>query len=59
MEARARGCRVEFGELHYAFEHLIRPHVDQELANSVLQDGWLPEVLAAPDAPLPPPQVKE
>ena len=57
-EARARGCRVEFGELNYAFQHLIRPHVDQELAKAVLQDGWLPDVLAEPNLP-PPPQTKE
>jgi hypothetical protein len=54
-EARARGCRMEFGELNYAFQHLIRPHVDQELAKSVLQEGWLPDVLAQPDVPPPPP----
>ena len=58
-EGRARGCRVEFGELHFAFEHLIRPHVDQALAKAVLQDGWLPDVLAEPDVPPSPPQTKE
>ena len=58
-EARARGCRVEFGELNYAFQHLIRPHIDQELAKSVLQDGWLPDVLAEPDVPPLPPQTKQ
>jgi hypothetical protein len=56
-EGRARGCRVEFGELHFAFEHLIRPHVDQALAKVVLQDGWLPDVLAEPDFPPPAPQI--
>jgi hypothetical protein len=56
-EARARGCRVEFGEVNFAFQQTIRPHVDQELAKAVLQTGWLPDVLAEPDVPPPPPQI--
>ena len=55
-EGRARGCRVEFGELNFAFQHLIKPHMDQQLAKAVLQDGWLPDVLAEPDVPPEPPQ---
>jgi hypothetical protein len=58
-EGRARGCRIEFGELNFAFQHLIKPHMDQELAKAVLQDGWLPDVLAEPDAPPEPPKIKE
>ena len=58
-EGRARGCRIEFGELNFAFQHLIKPHVDQQLAKAVLQDGWLPDVLAEPDVPPEPPEVKE
>jgi hypothetical protein len=54
-EARARGCRAEFGELNFAFKSLIRPHMDQELEKTVLQEGWLPDVLAEPDVPPPPP----
>jgi hypothetical protein len=46
-----RGCRIEFGELNFAFQHLIKPHMDQQLAKAVLQDGWLPDVLAEPGAP--------
>jgi Putative metallopeptidase len=57
-EGRARGCRIEFGELNFAFQHLIKPHMDQQLAKAVLQDGWLPDVLAEPDAP-PEPPLKE
>jgi hypothetical protein len=53
-EARARGCRIEFGELNFAFKNLIRPHMDQELAKTVLQEGWLPDVLAEPHLPPPP-----
>src|SRR4029077_7435609 len=58
-EGRARGCRIEFGELNFAFQHLIKPHMDQQLAKAVLQDGWLPDVLAEPDAPPEPPKIKE
>ena len=54
-QGRARGCRIEFGELNFAFQHLIKPHMDQQLAKAVLQDGWLPDVLAEPDAPSEPP----
>jgi hypothetical protein len=31
--------------------------MDQELAKAVLQTGWLPDVLAEPDLPPPPPQI--
>ena len=54
-EARSRGCRVEFGELNFAFRQLVEPHVDQELARAVLQQGWLPAAAARPDPPPPPP----
>jgi hypothetical protein len=54
-QARARGCRVEFGELNFAFKNLIRPHMDHQLEKAVLQEGWLPDVLAEPDVPPPPP----
>src|SRR5262252_5113275 len=56
-EARSRGCRVEFGELNFAFRQLIEPHVDQELAKAALQQGWLPLVEARPDPPPPPPHM--
>ena len=41
--------------LNFAFKSLIRPHMDQELEKTVLQEGWLPDVLAEPDVPPPPP----
>ncbi len=56
-EARSRGCRVEFGELNFAFRQLVEPHVDQELARAVLQEGWLPAAAARPDPPPPPPHM--
>jgi hypothetical protein len=58
-EARARACRVEFGELNFAFKQLIRPHMDPELEKTILQEGWLPDVLAEPDVPPPPPEAKQ
>jgi hypothetical protein len=56
-EARSRGCRVEFGELNFAFRQLIQPHVDLELARAVLQQSWLPTAEARPDPPPPPPHM--
>ncbi len=50
-EGRARGCRIEFGELNFAFQHLIKPYIDEQLANAVLR----PDILAEPDAPPEPP----
>jgi hypothetical protein len=55
---RAGGCRVEYGEVDFAFKQLIRPNIDQALANVVQQKNWLPtESLARPDPPPPPPQL--
>jgi hypothetical protein len=52
-ETRARGCKVEYGELNFAFQQLIRPNIDQQLAKRVMQSNWLPPVTSQPD-PLPP-----
>jgi hypothetical protein len=55
--ARAKGCRVEYGEVNFAFQQLIRPYLDQELAKAVIQKDWLPpDDLKRPDPPPPPPQ---
>ncbi|PWT87552.1 MAG: hypothetical protein C5B56_10215 [Proteobacteria bacterium] len=55
--ARAKGCRTEYGEVNFAFQQLIRPYLDQELAKAVMQKDWLPpDNLARPDPPPPPPQ---
>jgi len=40
--ARATGCRREFGEVAWAIQTLIVPHVDQQLAKQVLSQTWLP-----------------
>jgi hypothetical protein len=54
-QARARSCRTEFGEVNFAFEQVIYPHVDKEMAKPIFQRGWLPAVLNEPDQPPPPP----
>jgi len=45
---RANGCRIEYGELNFAFQQLIRPHVDPQIARAVLQEQWLPRQEGAP-----------
>ena len=55
--ARAKTCRTEYGEVNFAFQQLIRPRLDPELAKAVMQKDWLPpEDLKRPDPPPPPPQ---
>src|SRR5499426_2817412 len=39
---RAANCSREFHQVRFAFQKLIVPHVDKELANKVLQMDWLP-----------------
>jgi hypothetical protein len=41
--SRARRCRNEFNELNYAFQQLIVPHLDPELAKVALAQDWLPK----------------
>ena len=55
-QARAKGCRTEYGELNFAFQHLIKPNLDPELTKSVMQQSWLPETIARPEPPPPPAQ---
>lgn len=53
---RAKNCRAEYGEVNFAFQRLIRPYLDAELAKTVLEKSWLPpEELGRPDPPPPPP----
>ena len=55
-QARARNCRVEFGEANFAFQQTLRPSVDRDMAKKVLEGAWLPDVLEHPDLPPPVPQ---
>jgi hypothetical protein len=42
-DARARSCRMEFGEANFAYKKLIEPSIDQELGKKVLDKNWLPD----------------
>jgi Putative metallopeptidase len=55
-QARARNCRVEFGEANFAFQQTVRPSVDRDMAKKVLEGAWLPAVLEHPDLPPPVPE---
>ncbi len=39
---RRDGCADEYRQVAYAFQQLIRPHVDEEAAKQVLSRRWLP-----------------
>jgi len=39
---RGPRCKREYEKLAYAFHKEISPHIDQEMANRVLQTNWLP-----------------
>ena len=45
---RARGCRVEFGEVNFAFQQTMLFHVDRELAKAILARDWIPETVFRP-----------
>ena len=38
----------EYGEVAYAFHKLILPHLDKDIAKTVLQKSWLPDETAKP-----------
>jgi Putative metallopeptidase len=42
-KTRAAGCTREYGEVAYAFQKLIVPHLDKDRAKEVLQKTWLPD----------------
>jgi len=45
---RAIGCEDEFRELAHAFKTLIRPHIDDALAQQVMARHWLPDGMTKP-----------
>jgi hypothetical protein len=49
-KSRARGCRREYGEIAYAFNKLIAPHLDKSIAEQVMKKEWLPEQGERPGA---------
>jgi Putative metallopeptidase len=56
-EQRAKGCRTEYGEVNFAFQQLIVPHLDKQLAKQVLDKTWLPDTTTRPPPPPGPDQV--
>ena len=52
---RAKSCRVEYGELNYAFQQLIKPNLDPDLTKKAVQKSWLPDATARPEPPPAPP----
>jgi hypothetical protein len=42
--SRATGCKREYDRVAFAFDDLISPHVDHELAQRVMDRTWLPEL---------------
>jgi len=45
---RAIHCKSEYDQVAFAFQEIIAPHLDQQLARQVLDKQWLSEV-KAPD----------
>jgi hypothetical protein len=53
-EARAKVCKYEYSNLAYAIKTLIRPHIDEQLAEAVRAVGWFtPPDAREPDAWIP------
>jgi hypothetical protein len=46
-KSRAVGCKREYDQVAFAFRELITPHLDQQLAQKVLDKKWLPDVQAS------------
>ena len=49
-KARVPDCKTQYGEVNFAFQKLIEPHVDQNLKNEVLSKTktWVPDNNAPP-----------
>jgi hypothetical protein len=42
-EQRARSCKMEYGEMNFAFQKLFVPVIDNELWKQVMSKKWLPD----------------
>jgi hypothetical protein len=47
-KARAANCAREYQQVRFAFQHLIVPNIDRELAAKVMQMEWLPPMQNVP-----------
>jgi hypothetical protein len=56
-QGRAQDCAFEYGALAWAYDQLILPHIDQQMAQKVLDRTWLPTVTSRPERPGHPPQL--
>jgi hypothetical protein len=45
---RAADCNREYHQVAYAFQQLIHPHIDRDLARQVMDKTWLPDVKKSP-----------
>jgi hypothetical protein len=45
-KARARNCGREYHQVAFAFRETLRPHVDEQLEQKVMDKTWLPPVKA-------------
>jgi hypothetical protein len=45
---RAADCMREYDQVAFAFQQLLLPHVDRELAQQVLDKSWLPDIRPGP-----------
>ena len=46
-QSRAADCKREYDQVAFAFQQLILPHVDRQLARQVMDKTWLPDVKSA------------
>jgi hypothetical protein len=49
-KSRARNCRYEYVVLRYAYKQLIVPHLDMDLAKTVMDAKWLDDTDRRPQA---------
>jgi hypothetical protein len=54
-QSRAQDCPFEYGALAWAFDNLVKAHIDPELGQKVLDRSWLPAAAARPARPSHPP----
>lgn len=45
---RARNCKREYEQVTFAFNGLIRPHIDEQREKQVWDKTWLPDVKDPP-----------